>query len=94
MKITVELKDDTLNVSSDGFVKAREALKCMMAATVETLVMSLKSDIPPEELKSIFDDFGADMQKCAASRYQQLHGNKSNRLTDKEKDFLSALFKS
>lgn len=94
MKITVELKDGTVFVNSDGMVNTGEALECLMASTCETLVNMLKSDVSPQQLDRIFKNFGRAMEEAASARYKQLHGTKRTGITSKEKAFLDALFRS
>lgn len=95
MKIMIEDTNGILSVKSDGRVKTDDALKALMMATAETLTQALKPGLSQKAVDCIFKEFGESMTDAASARYKMLHDAETGTgFSDKEKGFLSALFKS
>lgn len=93
MKIIIEEHGDMVSIDFKGPDKhALHAQELLMMATIESMVVKLRTNLTDAEVEDLMDKFGKYMKSSAIARYKLGPTTNMAGFSDKEAAFLSKLF--
>lgn len=93
MKIIIKEHGGMVSVDFKGPDKhALHALELLMMATIESMVVKLRTNLTDAEVEDLMDKFGKSMKSSAIARYKLGPTTNMTGFSDKEAAFLSKLF--
>ncbi len=93
MKIIIEEHGGMVSVDFKGSDKhVLHAQELLMMATIESMVVKLRTNLTDAEVEDLMDKFGKSMKSSAIARYKLGPTANMTGFSDKEAAFLSKLF--
>lgn len=93
MKIIIEEHGGMVSIDFKGLDKnVFHAQELLMMATIESMVVKLRTNLTDAEVEDLMDKFGKSMKSSAIARYKLGPTTNMTGFSDKEAAFLSKLF--